>query len=125
MQRNTTRVTCCGTQVTANYDLTDGEDHVDGADVPDDRRDIAIHRHVRCSAWRGTGTSGSIRSGVITEDFRMPHVHHTFAFVMVQFDVDGTAVRLALQPDEAERLADTVKYLAQEARNRLTPPNGA
>jgi hypothetical protein len=120
MRWDTTRVTHCGTQITASYDFTDGEDHLNGADVPDDRRDVAIHRQVGCSAWRGTGTPGSIRTGVIIEDFRMPRVHETFTFVMVQFDVDGTAVRLALQPDEADRLADTVRYLAQEARNRRT-----
>lgn len=102
--------------VVANYDYQDGEDHAGG--VRFDREGFAtIDRKVTHSAWRGTGTPATFQTGIIQEDMDFGHAKLTDCKVKLQTEIYGDCgVRFALNPDEAERLAQTLLYLAKEAR---------
>jgi len=104
-----------GRDILANYNYVTGERHVRGVDVPASVPHVQIYREHTYCAWRGTGTSASFSTSIITETFKQEGRTDKIAVVNLMVDIDHKMISVAMNSGEARKLAETLRYLADVA----------
>jgi hypothetical protein len=101
----------------SDYDVIEREERVGGGESRDGH--MTTRRESMFNSWNGLGTGGAYRLAVLVDavDAEFYPTIEVSGRVMLELEVNGTAVRVALYPDAAKKLGEHLTWLAAEAAN--------